>query len=206
MSVVGLTNVLAGQLAVEGFLRGEAWLCKPFPGVHILVRVDALAQQEIAPFSAWLELGCNLECLGLVGGHQLVQGGQQELGAVDEPELPERERDVLLRVVGDAGDPALYLRDGLHQQVRVIPPQVVEDDWYGRSFGAKPQLQVADVVCGTSVGDMAVVADSIPLKWLLTHVTGGGSIEGLPVLGGHPHGLGVGQHRLDLSFHILNRF
>ena len=53
---------------------------------------------------------------------------------------------------------------------------------------------------------MAVVADSIPLKWLLTHMTGDGSIKGLPVLGGHPRGLGVGQHRLDLSFHIFNRF
>ena len=126
MSVFGITDVLVGQLAVEGFLLRETRLCKPFPRVHILVRVDALAQQEIAPFSAWLEVGCNLECLGLVGGHQLVQGGQQELGAVDEPELPEREGDVLLRVVGDAGDPALHLRDGLHQQVRVIPPQVVE--------------------------------------------------------------------------------
>ena len=48
------------------------------------------------------------------------------MGTVNEAQLSEGDGDVLLRVVGDTAHPALYLRDGLHQQVGVIATQVVK--------------------------------------------------------------------------------
>ena len=77
--------------------------------------------------------------------------GQQELGAVDESQLVHGERDILLRVVWDASHPSLYLGDGLHQEARVIVPQIVEDNRYGCGLRAQVQFQVARVMSGTSV-------------------------------------------------------
>ena len=76
----------------------------------MLVRVDALA--EIVSFSAGLLLESYLESPRLVGRYEFFQGGQQELGAVDESELLEREGDVPLCLVCDANYPALHLGDG----------------------------------------------------------------------------------------------
>ena len=61
--------------------------------------------------------------------------GEQELGTVNEAQLPEGEGDILLRVVGDTAQPAVHLRDGLHQQVRVVAPQVVKHNGDGGGFG-----------------------------------------------------------------------
>ena len=81
----------------------------------MLVWVHTFAQQKITPLLVGLISSCDLEGLGRIGRHQLVKGGQQELGTVDEAKLPEGERDVLLCVVGDARDLTPYPRDGLHQ-------------------------------------------------------------------------------------------
>ena len=59
------------------------------------------------------------------------------MGTVNEAQLPEGEGDVLLHVVGDTAHPALHLRDrdGLHQQVGVIAPQVVKHHGDAGGFG-----------------------------------------------------------------------
>ena len=98
MGVVILNDVLAE----EGFLGGQFGLCKVLPGVHVLVYVHAFAQQKLSTFTAGLVPACYFEGLRLVGRQQLVKGGQQELGAVDESQLVQGERDILLRVVWDA--------------------------------------------------------------------------------------------------------
>ena len=75
---------------------GQFGLGKVLP---VLVWVHAFAQQKLSPFTAWLVSARYFEGLRLVGSHQLVKGGQQELGAVDETQLVQGERDILLRVV-----------------------------------------------------------------------------------------------------------
>ena len=143
--------------------------------VHVLVWIHAFAQQKPSPFTAGLVPAHYFEGLRLVGLHQLVKGGQQELS--DESQLVQGERDILLRVVWDASHPSLYLGDGLHQEVRVIAPQIVEDNRYGCGLRAQAQFQVARVMSGISVfsGDVTVVTDRVILKWFFTHITGGGS-------------------------------
>ena len=80
-------------------------------------------------------LGCYLESLWWAHCNQLVKGGWQELGAVNEAQLPKGKGDILLRV-GDTAHPALHLRDGLHQQVTVIlAPQVVKHHGDGGGLG-----------------------------------------------------------------------
>ena len=98
-------------------------------------RVHALAQQELSSFSVGLVLGCYPESLWRVRRHQPVKRGQQELDAINEAQLSDGEGDILLGVVWDAVDPALHLRDGLHQQVGVIAAQIVEDNRYSGGFG-----------------------------------------------------------------------
>ena len=87
------------------------------------------------------------------------------MGAFNEGQLPEGEGDILLRVVGDTAYPALHLRDGLHQQVGVITPQVVEDDRDLGGFRVQAQLEVAGVVgCAPVLPcDVAVVADGVTI-------------------------------------------
>ena len=66
------------------------------------------------------------------------------MDAVNEAQLPEREGDILLRVVGDTAYSTLHLRDGLHQQVGVIAPHIVEDNGnsVGLGFSRSLRLQV----------------------------------------------------------------
>ena len=64
------------------------------------------------------------------------------MGAVDEAQLSEGQEDVLLRVVGDTADPALHLRDSLHQQVGVIVPQVVKHHGDVGGFGFSRSLML----------------------------------------------------------------
>ena len=92
-----------------------------------------------------------LEGVWLVGHHQLVKRGQQELGAVDESQLVQGERDILLRAACDASHPSLYPGDDLYQEERVIAPQIVEDNRYGCGLRAQVRCQVAHVMSGTSV-------------------------------------------------------
>ena len=141
------------------------------PGVHVLIWVHAFAQQKLLPFTAGLVPACNLEGLRLVGHHQLVKGGQQELGVVEELQLVQGERDILLRVVWDASHPSFYLGDGLHQEVSVIAPQIVEDNRYGCGLRAQAQFPVARVMNCISVFsvDVTMVTDGVTLKWFFTH-------------------------------------
>lgn len=93
-------------------------------------------------------IGCYYKGLRLVGCNELVHGGQEELGTVDKPELPEGEGNIFLYAVGDAGDPALHLGDGL---------QVMEDHRDGRSFRVQSHLEIVCIVGCASVlpGDVA---------------------------------------------------
>ena len=113
-----------------------------FQGVNVLVWVHAFAHQKLSRFTAGLVPARYFEGLRLVGRHQLVKGGQQELGAVDESQLVQGERDILLRVVWDASHPSLYLGDGLHQEVRVIAPQIMEDNRYGCGLRAQAHFRL----------------------------------------------------------------
>ena len=53
---------------------------------------------------------------------------------------------------------------------------------------------------------MAVVADTIAGQRFGAHVAVSAVVVNTPVLGGHPHGLGVCQCRLDLALLFLKRF
>ena len=63
------------------------------------------------------------------------------MGAVNKVQLSEGEGDVLLRVVRDTAPPALHLRNGLHQQVGVITPQVVNHHRNAGGMGFSLRLQ-----------------------------------------------------------------
>ena len=67
------------------------------------------------------------------------------MDAVNEAQLSEGEEDILLGVVWDAVDPALHLRDGLHQQVGVIATQIVEDNGDSGGFGDSRSLRLQAV-------------------------------------------------------------
>ena len=110
-------------------------LLKARPGVHVLVGVHTLAHDQFAPCHVWLVLCCDLESLRPVRRYQPVERCKQKLGAVNEAQLPEGEGNILLRVVGDTAYPTLHLRDGLHQEVGVVAPQVAEHHGDGGGFG-----------------------------------------------------------------------
>ena len=131
MHVVTITDILIRELGVEGLLRWKLGLLEALPGVYALIGVHAFAHEQRALLVVWLISGCDLEGLGLICGYQLVEGGLQELGAIDQAQLSQGEADVPLCVVGDAAHPPLHLGYRLHQQVAVVPSQVVEHNWYG---------------------------------------------------------------------------
>ena len=203
--VVTIGNMLIRELGVEVLLRWKRGLLETLPGVHVLIGVHTFAHQQRALVLVRLILGCDKEGLGFVCGYQLVEVRLQELGAIDEAQLPQGEADVLLGVVGDAAHPLLHLEDGLHQQVAVVPPQVVEDHRYGCGLWAEPQFEVAGAVGGSSVlaGDVAVVPYRVTPERLVTHMASARSPVALPVCTCHSHGLGVRQHFLDPTLFLL---
>jgi hypothetical protein len=83
--------------------------------------------------------------------NQLVERGLQELGRVAKPQAAEAEEDVLLYIVWDAGYLALLLADGLHDEVGIISPQIVEDHRDMRLYRTQSEFQVAAVVGSTPV-------------------------------------------------------
>ena len=93
----------------------------------------------------------------------------------------------------------------MHQQVAVVPPQVVEHNWYGCGFGAEPQLEVASVVGGPSVptGDVAVVLYRVTFERFVTHMASASSPVALPDCSCHSHVLRFRQHFLDLTLFLL---
>ena len=115
------------------------------------------------------------------------------MGAVDEAQLPEGEGDILLRVVGDTAHPAVHLRNGLHQQVGVVAPQVVEHHGDGGGKGVQPQLEVAGVTGCPSIFtcNVAVVTHGVALERFVTYVACLSGAEGTPVLSRHPYGLRI---------------
>ena len=152
-----------------------------------------------------LVAGCDVEGLGLVCGYQLVEARLQELGAIDEAQLPQGEGYVLLGVVGDAAHPPLHLGYRLHQQVAVVPPQVVEHNWYGCGLWAEPQFEVAGAMGGSSVlaGYVAVVLYRVVFQESVTHMASARSPVALPVCSCHSNGLRFRQHFLDPTlFHL----
>lgn len=50
----------------------EPRLCKLFPGVHVVMWADAFPQKQL--WSLRFILGCNVQGLGFVGVHEVVQG------------------------------------------------------------------------------------------------------------------------------------
>ena len=106
-SVAGEKCGCYGETVENALLPLLSWLRKALPGIHALVGVGALLHQELSPLLVWFILDIDLLCLWLVCCHQLVQRYQQELRIVYELQLTEGEWDVLLRVVGDAGDVSL---------------------------------------------------------------------------------------------------
>ena len=64
------------------------------------------------------------------------------MGTVNEAQLSEGEIDVLLRDVGDTAHPALHRRDGLHQQVGIIAPQVVKHHGDAGGLGVYRSLRL----------------------------------------------------------------
>ena len=64
------------------------------------------------------------------------------MGTLSEAQLSEGVRDVLPRVVWDTAHPALHLRNGLHQQVEVIAPQVVKHNGMLVVLGFSPNLRL----------------------------------------------------------------
>ena len=81
MGVVHVTDMRIRELAVEGLLRGQFGLGEAIPGVHVLVWVHTLANDQFALCLVCLVLCCDLESLRPVRRHQSVE---QELGAVNE--------------------------------------------------------------------------------------------------------------------------
>ena len=114
------------------------------------------------------------------------------MGAISEAQLPEGEGDILLRVVGDTAHPALH-RDGLHQQVGVIGPQVVEHHGDGGGKRVQPQLEIAGVMGCPSIFtcNVAVVTHGVALERFVTYVARLSGADGTPVLSRHPHGLRI---------------
>ena len=107
--------MLIRELGVEGVFRGKRGILEALPGVYVLIGVHAFAQEQSTLVLVRLVVGRDLESLGLICGYQLVEGSQQELGAIDESQLPQGEADVLLCVIRDAAHPPLHLGYRLHQ-------------------------------------------------------------------------------------------
>ena len=84
-------------------LWGQHGLYESLPGIHVLIWVNTLVHEQFTSLFSQLILCCNLKSLQLIGHYQLVKGGQQELGTVDELKLTER-RIYTSPVVGYAGD------------------------------------------------------------------------------------------------------
>ena len=183
----------------------EAWSPQTLPGVHVLIGVHAFAQEQRALLVVGLVAGCDVEGLGSIRRNQFVEARQQELSAIDETKLPQGEGYVLLGVVGDAGNPPLHLGDGLHQQVAVVPPQVVEDHRYGCGLWVEPQFEVAGAVGGPSVlaGDVVVVLYRVTLERFITHMASARSPVAFPVFACHSHVLRVRQRLLDPTLFLL---
>ena len=186
---------------------GQFGLGKVLSGVNVLVWVHAFAQQKLSPFIAGLVPVRYFEDLGLLAATSLSREASRNW-ALSMNRSWSKEKEILLRVVWDASHSSLYLGDGLHQEVRVISPQIVEDNMYGCGLWAKTQFQVARVMSGTSVfsGIVAVVTHRITLKWFFTHMTSGGAVMSPPVLSCHPHGFGGSQHSFDFALLLLERF
>lgn len=72
----------------------------------------------------------------------------------------------------------------------------------------QPQLKFIDFVGSISVlpCDVAMVADKISIKWLLTHMAASDCFVSPPVVLGHPYAPGVGQHHVDFAYFFLERF
>ena len=87
MPVATITDMLIRELGVEGLLRGKLGLLEALPGVHELIGIDALPHEQSALVLVGLVVGRDMEGLGLICGYQLVEGGLQELGAIDEAQL-----------------------------------------------------------------------------------------------------------------------
>ena len=183
MPVVALFDLLIRELGVEGLLRWKLGLFEALPGVYVLIGVHTFAHEQSALVLVGLVVGRDLEGLGLICVYQLAEGGLQELGAIDEVQLSQGEADVLLGVVGDAAHPPLHLGYRLHQQVAVLPPQVVEHNWYGCGRWAEPQFEIAGAVGGPPVlaGDVAVVPDGVSFQEVVTHITSARGPVALPV-------------------------
>ena len=92
--------------------------------------------------------------------------------------------------------------------MRIIPPQVVEDNWNGQRLGVQPQFEITGIVGGPPVlpSDVTVVADRVAHKWLFTHMAGGGAVMPPSVLSCHPHCIGVSQHSFDFVLLLLECF
>ena len=202
MGVVTIGNICACELGVEVLLRWKLGLLEALPGVHVLIGVHTFAHKQRA---VGLIAGCDVEGLWLVCGYQLVEARLQELGAIDEAQLPQGKADILLGVVGDAAHPPLHFGYRLHQQVAVVPPQVVEHNWYGCGLWAEPQFEVTGAVGGSSVlaGDVAVVLYRVSFQESVTHMASASGSVALPVCSCHSHGLRFRQHFLDPTlFHL----
>ena len=142
---------------------------------------------------------------GLFADTSLSRGASKNWALSMKRSCPREKDMVLLGVVGDAAHPPLHLGYRLHQQVAVVPPQVVEHNWYGCGFGAEPQFEVASVVGGPSVptGDVAVVLYRVSFQESVTHMASARSPVALPVCSCHFHGLRFRQHFLDPTlFHL----
>ena len=88
-------------------------------------------------------------CVGLLSGKPLAGSPQPAcretqagIGRYQWSAVARGRRRYTSPVVGDTAYPALHLQDGLHQQVGVIAPQVVEHHRNGGGFGVQPQLEV----------------------------------------------------------------
>ena len=82
MLVLSLAHTLTSQLTVEVAHRRQLCLLKSVPGAHVFVGVDTLSHQQVSV--VWLIGASDLESLPWAGTNQPIQGGQQELGRVNE--------------------------------------------------------------------------------------------------------------------------
>ena len=146
MSVIDVADVRLVQLAVERAFTREVDEEQPARGAEVVVGEDPL--QQVGVGGMGLEIG---EGVARQVGDLLLQGRRHKLQAVNEAELAERERNVFCHVVGDDRNSARVTTEGGRDEVGVVSPQVVEDDWDVdvRPFGLLPpevEAEVAPVV------------------------------------------------------------
>ena len=93
----------------------------------------------------------------------------------------------------------------MHQQVAVVPPQVVEDHRDGSDFWIQPQLEVTGIVgCPSEFPCyVAVVTHRVTLESFVTDVAIGRRFVCQPILSSHSHGLWVDQLTLDFGLFML---